>query len=98
MTAFDSAMPNPSWALPRDAWSQTSVGMVATPRERLLSVRSDTAMGDLIRTTRLNAGDRVLVVEDDRLVGIVAPSDIARWVSVYEVVGGAAESGSAIRR
>lgn len=78
-------------AMPRTAWSETTVGMIATPRDRLREVSPDTPMVDLLQGSGLDPGDRVIVVDDDQLVGIVAPSDIARWVSVYEVVGGPTE-------
>ena len=72
--------------LPRSAWPETTVGMVATPASQLQMVPPGTTMADVIQTRGFQAGERVLVIDDGALVGIVAPSDIARWVSILEIV------------
>ncbi len=73
--------------VPRDSWGTVEVGAIARPQPQLLIVDADAALVDVLPARGLDAGERILVVEDERLVGIVAPSDIARWVSVLDVVG-----------
>ncbi len=61
--------------LPREAWATTTVGSVAVGLEQLAVARPDELLVDVL--PRAGAGDgRVLVVEGERLVGIVTPTDV----------------------
>ena len=73
--------------VPRDAWPTVEVGSIARPASQLLIADVDAALVDVLPERGLDPGERILVVEDERLAGIVAPSDIARWVSVLDVIG-----------
>ena len=69
--------------VPRDRWPLYSVADVATPRSQVAKAAPDTPIAEviaLLNTTRGNG--RVLVFDADELVGIIAPSDITRLLSV----------------
>lgn len=71
----------------RHDWPTTSVGDVATPVAELVVVGSSTPVVDLLARLQLGGDHRALVVDEGRLVGIVAPSDIMRLVQLVELTG-----------
>ncbi len=66
----------------------TIVADVATPLDGLVTVEPTTAVSELLNRFGQSQDRRALVVEGGRLVGIVAPSDITRLVTVMELVAG----------
>ena len=68
----------------------SGVGDVACPREDLVTVSPDEPLADLLG--RLSAGEdrRALVLDGERLVGIVSPADIMRALAAADrrLVGG----------
>lgn len=57
----------------------------AMPIERIPVVRPDATVADLARTVGERRGTRTLVMDGDRLVGIVASSDLSRLLIVLEL-------------
>ncbi|NIV57842.1 MAG: CBS domain-containing protein [Actinobacteria bacterium] len=73
--------------LGRDRWSTTSVGDLATPLAEVLVVAPGAVVTDLLEVMQTNGEGRALVMDGSRLVGIVAPSDVARLVTVLQLRG-----------
>ncbi len=67
---------------PEQAETHT-VGELVTPVDRLPVVDPWTPVATLLQ--KMEGEGRALVFDDDRLVGIVSPSDIARLISVIEL-------------
>ena len=65
--------------IPRDTWSEVLVSDVMQVLEPEDAVRADTPAEELLAKLS-GTGQRVVVVEEGRLVGIVSPSDITRWM------------------
>ncbi|HKZ28958.1 MAG TPA: site-2 protease family protein [Acidimicrobiia bacterium] len=65
--------------VPRDRWSEVRVSEVMQVLEPDDAVAADTPAEELL-VKLSGTGQRVVVVEDGRLVGIVSPSDITRWM------------------
>jgi Zn-dependent protease len=69
--------------VPRNQWSRYSVADVATPRARVATTTPETPIVDVITALNTDGGDgRVLVFDEERLVGIISPSDITRLLEV----------------
>lgn len=61
--------------LPPAAWATTTLGAAAVPLDQLAVAEPDELLIDVLR--RAGAGDgRVVVIDGQRLVGIVTPSDV----------------------
>jgi Zn-dependent protease/predicted transcriptional regulator len=74
-------------AMPRDGWSHCTVSEVATPIDRVATTTPDAAIVDVLEAMHGNGGDgRVLVFDNGRLVGIISPSDISRFMAERESV------------
>jgi CBS domain-containing protein len=73
--------------LPRDQWEVRQVWTLTTPLEEACVVAADTPMDEVMESLRDHEADRVLVVGDDRILGIITPRDIARWVRRSEELG-----------
>ncbi len=73
--------------LERDSWESTCVGDVCTPVDELVVVTSDTPVSELLSSIGERDGHRALVIDGGRLAGIVAPSDLARFIAVVELAG-----------
>jgi len=74
-------------ALDREGWAATTVGEAATPLARLTAVAPTASISEVASALRTDPERRALVMEDDHLVGIVSPSDIARLVTAVELAG-----------
>ena len=70
---------------PRDAWQARTVAECMAPVRDLVVVESTSALAALLGALEDNPEGRALVVDGGGLVGIVAPSDIARLISLVEV-------------
>jgi CBS domain-containing protein len=66
--------------VPRDQWETRQVWAVTTPLEESCTVAADTPMDEVVENLRQQDEDRVLVVDDGRILGIITPRDIARWL------------------
>jgi Zn-dependent protease/CBS domain-containing protein len=65
--------------VPRNTWNDVLVSDVMQVLQPEDAVGADTPAEDLL-TKLSGTGQRVVVVEDGKLVGIVSPSDITRWM------------------
>ncbi|HET9601424.1 MAG TPA: site-2 protease family protein [Acidimicrobiales bacterium] len=65
--------------LPRRAWPTTAVGTIAAPLAQVALARPGEPVLDVVHRGGSAAG-RVLVMDGDRLVGIVSPSDVTKAV------------------
>jgi len=63
----------------RSRWEEVRVSDVMQELQPEDAVRADTPAEELLIKLS-GSGQRVVVVEDGRLVGIVSPSDITRWM------------------
>lgn len=73
--------------LPRDQWEIRQVWTLTTPLEETCIVAADTPMDEVMESLRGQDSDRVLVVDEGRILGIITPRDIARWVRRSEELG-----------
>jgi Zn-dependent protease/CBS domain-containing protein len=69
-------------ALPRDRHHEATIDDIACPLDEIPIVRPDELVSDLLVRLSGCADGRALVMEDDRLVGIVSPSDVSRAVAL----------------
>jgi Zn-dependent protease/predicted transcriptional regulator len=70
-------------ALPQDQWSGHSVGELTRPCAQDNTVSPDTdAMLVLSMMTRPNASSRLMVVEDQQLLGIISLTDLKEFISL----------------
>jgi CBS domain-containing protein len=58
-----------------------------TRLDEVQTVPADLSMDAVLEQLRSEDIDRVLVIEGDRVVGIVTPRDVARWVQRSEELG-----------
>jgi CBS domain-containing protein len=77
--------------IPRDQWAVRQVWTATTPLDQACTVTADTAMDVVIDRLRQQDQDRVLVVDGGRILGIITPRDIARWIRRSEELGIAAD-------
>jgi Zn-dependent protease/CBS domain-containing protein len=69
--------------LPREQWSATPVSQVMT-REPLYSVKPDDDLGAAVQVIASHDLNQVLVVQDDRLAGMLCRADIIRYVNLSQ--------------
>jgi Zn-dependent protease/predicted transcriptional regulator len=74
---------------PRDAWPTTEVSAAMTPLAEVPVASADATLDVLVRRMDEHAGTRALIMDGDRLVGIVSPSDIVRLTIAVELAAGA---------
>lgn len=60
-----------------------------TPAEAL-TVPPDATLQDVLETMSGSGVQRVLVVDDGRLVGVISASDVSRWLQKERALGGVA--------
>lgn len=73
--------------LPPAERSRTPVSAIASPRDRLVVARPDEPLLDLLRRLHRSPEGRALVLDGDRLVGIVSSSDVARLLQRASLAG-----------
>ncbi len=73
--------------VPRDAWPMRQVWSAMTRLEDACTLEADTPMEEVLRRLTENEDQRVLVTDGPRVVGIITPRDIARWVQRSEELG-----------
>ncbi|HIE21377.1 MAG TPA: site-2 protease family protein [Acidimicrobiia bacterium] len=78
--------------IPNDQWELREVWTATTSLDDACTVGPDTPMDKVMEKLREQEGeqDRVLVVDGDRILGIITPRDILRWVRRSEELGLAA--------
>ncbi|MGP4114120.1 site-2 protease family protein [Streptomyces sp. 4N509B] len=77
--------------VPAEEHRRTTVGEVMLPLAEVRVARPEDALVDLLQKLEPGAEHRVLVVDHERLVGIVSPSDVnrtVRWLSARRGRGG----------
>ncbi|MGH8913961.1 MAG: site-2 protease family protein [Acidimicrobiia bacterium] len=79
--------------IPRDQWEIRQVWTATTPLDQACTVGADTPMDQVMEQLRQQGEDRVLVVEEGEITGIITPLDIARWLRRSEELG-LTETGS----
>lgn len=72
-------------AVPTEALETLTVAEVAIPLDRVVIAQPDEPMTSLLQTLAGREANRALVFDGPRLVGIVAPSDLARTVAIVEL-------------
>ncbi|MGH8872859.1 MAG: site-2 protease family protein [Acidimicrobiia bacterium] len=73
--------------IPRDQWEIRQVWTATTPLDETCTVSAETPMDQVMEKLREQDEDRVLVVEDGHIAGIITPRDIARWLRRSEELG-----------
>ena len=73
--------------IPRDYWDVRQVWSAMMDLADAATVTPDAPMTEVLAQLREDAEDRVLVVEDGRIVGIITPRDVARWVRRTQELG-----------
>lgn len=69
--------------VPRERWARTTVGELASPCSAENTVSPDMPAAQLISAmARPGAGSRYMVVEDDRLFGVVSLKDLTEYISL----------------
>jgi Zn-dependent protease len=69
-------------ALPHDRHASTTIGEIACPTDEVPIARPDELVSELLVRLGGCADGRALVMDGDRLVGIVSPTDISRAASL----------------
>lgn len=62
--------------VPRERWSQTTVGEVMTPREKIATVGPEEEAFAALRQMNQSGHQKIPVVQNERLVGIITARDI----------------------
>jgi CBS domain containing-hemolysin-like protein len=65
-------------AVPRSRWEDTRIAEVMTPLENVVLLDEQEALTEAVGRLAADPLQRGLVIEDDRLVGLVSVSDVAR--------------------
>ena len=73
---------NQTAEIPRDQWATHTVGAVALPCNEGTTVRPDDDANKALAIMNRTGNSRLLVVEDDRLVGMIALKDMLKLLSI----------------
>jgi Zn-dependent protease/predicted transcriptional regulator len=75
--------------MPKDQWDTREAWTATTSLDDACTVSPDTPMDEVMEKLREQEEeqDRVLVVDGDRILGIITPRDILRWVRRSEELG-----------
>ncbi|MFP5330960.1 MAG: site-2 protease family protein [Acidimicrobiia bacterium] len=73
--------------VPRDEWPMRQAWAVMTRLGDARAVDADTPMDEALKLLTESEDQRVLVTESGRVVGIITPRDVARWVQRSEELG-----------
>lgn len=74
--------------VPREEWPHRLVRDSMLPLSDQLMVPPEAPMDWVVAKLEAGEGRRVLVVRDGEVVGIITPSDVARWLRRWEALGG----------
>ncbi|MDH5589069.1 MAG: CBS domain-containing protein, partial [Gemmatimonadota bacterium] len=70
---------------PRDRWAHTRVGDVMTTPPGLL-VSPESSLVDILERMAETKSNRVMVMADGKLVGVISPSDVSRWIQREQMI------------
>jgi len=70
--------------VPPERRAATRLTEVACPRQELVTVAPDEPLADLLGRVSAGEDGRALVLDDERLVGIVSPADIMQALAVAD--------------
>jgi Zn-dependent protease/predicted transcriptional regulator len=73
--------------IPKDQWGVRQAWSAMTDLRDACTVEPATPMNRVMEKIREMEQDRVLVVEDGRILGIITPRDVARWVQRSQELG-----------
>ena len=73
--------------IPTDQWDVIHVWAAMTGLDDACTVGPTTTMDVVMERLREQGEDRVLVVEDDQILGIITPHDVMRWVRRSQELG-----------
>jgi Zn-dependent protease/CBS domain-containing protein len=73
--------------VPRDQWDFIQVWRTMAPLDDIQCVASDLPMDQVLEQFESDEIDRVLVMDDGRVLGIITPRDVARWVQRSQELG-----------
>jgi Zn-dependent protease/CBS domain-containing protein len=76
--------------IPKDQWDIRQVWTAMTGLDETITVTPGMPMNQVLERLREQDQDRVLVVEDGQILGIITPRDVARWVQRSQELGLAA--------
>jgi Zn-dependent protease len=68
-------------AVPRDRWAHVAVTDIATPLDQVTITTPLTPVADILTTLHAGTGNRALVFDGDRLVGMISSRDITRHLA-----------------
>jgi Zn-dependent protease/CBS domain-containing protein len=74
--------------VPREEWPTRLVRDSMVPLGDQVTVPPEAPMDGVVAKLEACEGKRVLVVRDGDVVGIITPSDVARWLRRWEALGG----------
>lgn len=73
--------------VPRDEWDLRQVWAAMTRLDDACAVPPSMAMDDVLQRLRDIDHERVLVVDDGKVVGIITPRDVSRWIRRSQELG-----------
>ena len=76
--------------VPREQWSSSRVRDLMVPLGGQVVVAPDARMDGVLGKLEDGEAGRVLVVQDDEVVGIITPSDLTRWLRRWRAFDGRA--------
>ena len=71
-------------SVPKDELSHTSVSTILVPLSDTLIVSPKETVSAAMKKTLSNGVGRVLVIEDNRLLGLISKTDILKYLAIYE--------------
>ena len=77
--------------IPKLQWSGTEVGKVMVPLEQCLVVHPESEAAEVMMQMASDGSGRALVVQDERLIGIVSNTDIMRLIKIRTMFGSLAK-------
>jgi Zn-dependent protease len=72
--------------VPRDEWDRRPVARAMVPVGEECSVSPDTRLDRVVAKMQDGEARRVLVCRGDRVVGIITPHDVARWLQRWRAI------------
>ena len=68
----------------RDRWPTVRVGEVMMPLSETVTVRPHDTLADVLSKLEQAGAGRALVVDNDRLEGVISNADVAQWLERYQ--------------
>lgn len=73
--------------VPRDQWSGTTVDDIAEPLSDMCTVRPNDSVGDVVPKLMQGEVGRVVVVDNEEVIGLITPRDLVRWLERAQELG-----------